>query len=264
MWVVQNNLYNESEYERMLEALERFGIEHIEIKVVPFVHDLVPEVVIDPGKNVLVMGTTTLVKIAKKRGWIAFFNDNFDHDVWVKNYGRDMLNFDAKRIRFDEVVTHGLENFFIRPAKDNKIFTGKLYSIDEFKEWSEKILSSDFQSGFTTLRPDTEVVIASPKKILQEYRLFIVDGKIVTSSLYKIGSTPRYDSVVDEDVLSFGSYVISKWVPDEAFVLDVARVEDGLKIVEINCINNSGLYACDSYKLVQALDEIRKNFPSKK
>ena len=41
----------------------------------------------------------------------------------------------------------------------------------------------------------------------------------------------------------------------DAFVIDVCRTKDGLKIVECNCINCSGFYNIDEQKLIVSLEE---------
>lgn len=42
----------------------------------------------------------------------------------------------------------------------------------------------------------------------------------------------------------------------DAYVLDICRTDDGLKIIETNCINAAGFYAADLGKLVSALEEL--------
>jgi hypothetical protein len=40
----------------------------------------------------------------------------------------------------------------------------------------------------------------------------------------------------------------------EAYVIDVCRTEDGLRIIETNCINASGYYDADLQKLIGAIE----------
>ena len=104
------------------------------------------------------------------------------------------------------------------------------------------------------LNSSTKIVVASTRSILAEYRLFVVDGNVVTSSLYKLGERVLSDKYTPENVLCFARGCIERWVPDRAFVLDIAETPDGLCIIEVNNINSSGVYAAELSRLIQALD----------
>ncbi len=253
-WVIQDNFYKETEYDRMVELLERANISHTFVKVVPFSHELITDCM--PTGNVFVVGATTMIKIAREHGWIpgAFFNENFDFRVWQQHYGNHLLNHDAEVFKFGEIPLDRMpEMFFIRPCKDSKTFTGYVAEKSTFNDWRESVLNIE---GYSTLTNETEVIVSSPKKILREYRFFVVDKKIVTQSLYKIGNTPHSDANVDEDIIQYAQQMIDIWVPDRAFVIDIAMTDEGNKIVEINCFNSSGFYACDAYKIVEAIENM--------
>ena len=46
-----------------------------------------------------------------------------------------------------------------------------------------------------------------------------------------------------------------EWQPDRVYVLDLAyfKDKDEPKIIELNAFSSSGLYACDTYKIVEAV-----------
>jgi hypothetical protein len=111
--------------------------------------------------------------------------------------------------------------------------------------------------GFSTLTNDTRVMIAPLQDIFCEYRLFVVDKKIVTGSLYKLRDQVIYNSLIDETVIEFANKMIEKWTPDRAFVLDVAVTSEGHKIVEVNNINSSGFYASDLAKFIMAIEDMK-------
>ncbi len=108
-----------------------------------------------------------------------------------------------------------------------------------------------------SLRHDTELMLSEPKRILKEWRLWIVGAQIVTYSLYRDGSRVVYRHEIDEDALEFAKTMVSLH-PDysPAYVMDVCRTEEGLFIVETNCLNAAGFYAADLEKLVNAIEEI--------
>lgn len=41
-----------------------------------------------------------------------------------------------------------------------------------------------------------------------------------------------------------------------AYVIDICRTDEGLKMLETNCINAAGFYEADLLKLVASIDEI--------
>jgi len=249
IWVVQENLFNEKEYRRFLQIIEKSGIEYRTVKVIPFSHEMIPAIEYE-GKKVA-YGSTTLMKIVLKEGWDpgCYFNENFDARKWSPAYGKDMLNSDAVFCKFKDVPLD-YEEIFIRPCEDLKLFTGEVTSRDKFKEWQERVLTMDSES---TLTKETYVAVSMPKKINREYRFFVVDGEIVTGSLYKIGRTVTTSIAVEPAALKFAQRMVRKWSPHKVFVIDVAHTPEGYKVIEINCANGAGFYSCDVSKLVQAI-----------
>jgi hypothetical protein len=137
---------------------------------------------------------------------------------------------------------------FIRPTDDSKCFPGMIILREEFITWQDKVQLSEFK--------DTQIQIAEPQVILQEYRFWIVDGEIVTQSMYKQGSQVVYNELIPNYMHQFVKDRVKEYQPHRAFVIDVALLENGcLKIVEINTINAAGFYAADINKLVIKLEE---------
>jgi hypothetical protein len=258
-WIVQDNLYREDGYLALIDVLQRFSIPHDIIKVIPFTSDLpddqqtIPHV--SPVGPVMVCGSTTLANIAKKRGWTpgSFHNAGHDYRVWRKVFGRHLLNADARVCRFADVAPIW-NRFFIRPCEDNKAFSGQVYVWDDFVEWQQKVIQ--LKETYTSLDGRTMVSYASVKPIQKEYRYFVIDGHIVGSSVYKVGNRVFYDAVVDDEATMFAKQMIDLWQPARAYVLDVALTENGMRVIEINCINSAGFYAIDVAKFVMAIEDM--------
>lgn len=252
-WVIQENLFNEKGYEDLIAALVRLEIPHDVVKVVPFSHELVPDV--NPPNPVVVMGAYTMLKIAKERGWrpggfgqdSAKFNFVMQRGMW----GDRMFNAEARVCDFQHVPEQVVP-FFVRPVADSKSFTGHVTDWPIFLDWRERVLSLGEDSQ--QLQPDTPVMVAPVKTILREYRTWVVDGEVVTASLYKVGTQVRSDPQVEDDVLEFARDCVRLWQPSRAFCLDVFLGEDGLKIGEVNNLSAAGFYAADVQKLVAAVD----------
>ncbi|WP_236626176.1 ATP-grasp domain-containing protein [Actibacterium mucosum] len=79
----------------------------------------------------------------------------------------------------------------------------------------------------------------------------------MTFSLYKEGSRTVYRREIDEDALEFAKELVMA-NPDysPAYVIDVCRTDDGLKMLETNCINAAGFYEADLLKLVLSIDAV--------
>ncbi len=254
-WIVQENLFhreNQQELISCLEQLERGGVSYSLVVVRPFIHTIEPDVTV--SGNIMVCGATSLINIARKRNWYPGAFEAGDFDDWKLGYGDCLLNYDSEVCRFGD-VNPSFEPFFIRPYEDTKTFTGFVTTKHEFNHWREKL--GTVTDGFSTLTGDTLVTVSSVKDIQREYRFFVVDGQIVTGSLYKMGDRPLQSRIIDDDVLAFAKEMVTCYQPDRAFVLDVAMLEDSLKVIELNCFNASGYYACDISKIVGAIETAR-------
>lgn len=291
-WILQNNLFNEAAYQTLLDTLERQGLPYSIHKVIPLIGKLTEPRAPHVKGPVICMGSYSLRHAAKKHRWVpgVFDLEPFDFRVQAEHWGQHMLNHGAVVSRFADVkwervspcsahrlevqdcaacqAGYPLEEAFIRPIHDSKVFAGKLFTQEEFETWQHKVcvLGEDYGN---TLGPNTLVQYCWPHKIYAEYRFWIVKGEIVCASLYKRGDKVFYSDDVAPHVFDYVRARIAEWQPLEAFVIDVCEVpnldairwshgdQEGvpwLKIVEINTLNSSGFYACNIPKLVNALE----------
>jgi len=263
-WVIQNNLWNEQQFTYFVECLDHASIPYSIVKVIPFADEIADENnEVDenwsPPKDVpiYVCGGTTLVKIAKKKGWTpgVFINNNFDMYIHQINWGEHMLNYDNIFAKFGDLSKPSYEPFFIRPIHDDKSFAGHISSWEQFKIWQKKVIK--LRDTYTSLDENTEILVSSVKEIYKEYRFFIVNQKIAASSLYKLGNkVVARNDFIDDDLRYFVHKRIWEYCPDRAFVLDVADTPNGYKIIEVNCINSSGFYACDVNALIESIENM--------
>ena len=100
--------------------------------------------------------------------------------------------------------------------------------------------------------------------------MFVVKGKVVTSSQYKSGTdvVGYSDDQTDERVTKFAQNMANLWhpvvlgepcvLPAKAYALDIAETPDGLKVIEINTINSSGFYGADVQKIIMAIEDMER------
>lgn len=254
-WVIQRNLYKESAFEALLEQLARQSVEHAVVDVVPFSDIMIPE--IDPLGDVFCCGASSMERVAKRKGWApGYFGDNLDYRLWLEHYREHLVNHDAL-IAPLSALEPKWSQFFIRPVADSKKFTGTIMEWGEFAAWRAKLAGLEQEGEYVALGSDDLVVVAPLKKILAEYRFYVVDGEVVTGSLYKLGTQVIASSLINETVWDYARQVVKIWQPNRAFALDIWETEDGLRIGEINAINSAGFYACDIGKFIFAINEMR-------
>ena len=268
-WVVQHNLYNEYGYESLLSTLVKYNIPHAIVKPVPFFDRLLPAdfdsheykgsidaltgAVIDESGLIMCCGSLTLARIAHQRGWKPghFNNENFTFEKWRQAWGENLLNFDAIVTTVGK-VTPIWNEFFIRPVEDTKSFSGMVVTWDEWSKWINGVLELN---DCWNVKNDTGVMFCPLKKIYTETRFFVVDGKLITWSEYKLGVEVHYSrKMVSQNVIDYAQKMVDIWQPSRAFVIDIAETPEGMKVVEINCFNSAGFYDCDVAKIVEAVE----------
>ena len=259
-WLLQSNLGTEEKNKQFSDALDYVkdnrGATWSFIKLIPFAGDIIPD---DDytGKKVFALGSTSMILAAKKRNWNpgVLFNDNFRFEAWVKGFGSEnLLNGDGKVTRFADAVIEE-DKAFIRPCEDLKAFNGGLFDSENLKSWQKSISEGENSTRALQLIPDTMVVTASPKLVYREWRFFVVNKKVISGSLYRTAYQTCAEADVDDDVYEFAQKMVDKYQPAECFVIDVGETKSGLSIVEINCFNGSGIYACDMKKVFCAVED---------
>lgn len=248
IYLIQENTFRERNYEQIIHALERLGLEWEECKYIPFVHEVQFKT---DRKDVWCFGaysmTETAVKYGFKPGCMA--NENHDFEVYGPKYEKHMLNSDAIVLEFTDKLPEGEDEFFIRPTKDTKMFSGAIYSRENWDKYVNTVKEND------AIEYVDKIMISSLKNIHQEIRCWVVGGKVITTSQYKLGYRITYQNMDwDEEVTQYAQQMVDIYQPARAFVLDICRTENGFKIVEINCINSAGFYDMNAQKLLIALE----------
>ena len=238
--------------EDLVSAAQKLGIPYSLHKVIPFSDTVQPNIA--PQSEGIVFGGRTLQKVAEAAGVKpgTFNSDCFTYSVMLENLSDLCLNFDANIGQFDSVSI--TEDSFIRPDADDKSFVGHIITPENLTAWqkSTELISAD---EYSTLYSHSKVVTAKAREIIEEYRVFIIGGKISVYSLYRKYGVYYPSNIVDKNILDFAAQIIQTWIPHECCVLDLALTETGIKVLEFNCLNDSGCYAANLEKLLQDLYE---------
>lgn len=247
-WLVQTNVEPESTSPALLRrACAALDTPFFEISVVPR-SPVLPEMPSVDGPFVFHGRTTLLLRALEHPRWrkgVFFDPETFQHAVYTAHYGERMLNADARIVSWAELRAEAHssdEMLFLKPNDDLKYFTGAVFSFAEAITLHDRLVSAG-----VPLSADSMVAVARPREIDAEWRLFVVDGKVVTGSMYR----PSGDAYVPVEVRAFAEETAALWSPAEVFVLDVARSEGAFRVVECNCFNGSRFYLADVERIVE-------------
>jgi len=254
-WVIQTNIGPDDEKNRIIEAVKNTpNTRYVPIKIRPFTDEL-PDLHHSQEPTVVYGATGFINNVYKSGLWNpgVFFDEvNFNYVAWYMNYGPTLLNYEGVTIySFEDFAHQDFDSstlFFIRPVKDLKEFSGTVIEFGELQAWHKRLLG-------TELDPQTEIVVAPPQNIREEWRTFVVDGRVVTGSHYRTDGRLAVHPGLPVHVIAFVERLSKVWSPAPVFCMDVAEDEEGkLKVIEINCFNSSGLYASDALDIVSGIN----------
>jgi len=257
-WIVQDCFSNEAGWADLLQILEAFGLPHSVHSIVSGTDELAPKAA--PVGRVLAVGSYALRRVVRANNWTpgVFDLKDFTHADFWRHWDDRLLNAGTEtelRSVCDTAEFRECDPFFLRPANDEKPFPGRLFTRAKFEEWSAKIA----RRAESRLHSVTRVMISAPREIYSEFRTWIIDGRAVTGSSYKLAGLLNTALPVDDEVTGFAEACARIWSPRRAFCLDIAKTPGGLKIVEANTINFAGFYAANVGRIVEAIEGLSES-----
>jgi len=255
-WVVQRNLTSQSDFQDLKESCLKIGVKFIELDIIPFTAQL-PE--FDRSRISITYGSTTFNGLALKdddlKKGIFFDEKSFSIENYLEKWGRSMLNYDASVTTFNELFNSNSYStdklLFIRPNDDSKSFSGEVKRFDEIKDWYQKLKVIEN----TNLSPDSKIVVSEPYNIHYEWRLWIVNKKVVASSKYREYFKLKKEEGCPADVVAFAEERCRLYTPHDVFVMDICLCGDEYFIVECGCMNGAGFYKANIENIVTNVTE---------
>lgn len=251
-WAIQTNLGNRAEIARLLKSCRDLGHAVVELAHVPFSSEL-PN--LDSETPTIFYGATGFVTLVAESGrWspgVYFSAPRFEFEAYRDVLGDRALNSGARLTTLAVLARESRpsgEVLFVRPRGDTKEFAGAVFEFFRIQEWVKSLEEEE-----TTLSPDCPVLVAEPVGLAAEWRLFVVDGRVVSGSLYRRYHKLEVSPELPREVVDFAQATAALYSPARAFVLDLARSGPNLYVVEYNCLNSSGFYASDTTAIVEAL-----------
>jgi len=196
--------------------------------------------------------------------------ENYECYKYYGYYGNLLLNEDYMMMGLNDVLRnkekifsyfdqyrHQHNKIFIRPSDGFKSFAGQLLSYENFEQEFNVLIQS-----YGGIDMDSIVLISGLQNILEEYRFVIIDGKVISGTTYfdseNVGTlNPHYDKICkDEKAIQFANSVVQYYQPDKAFTIDVCKVGDEYKLLEIGSFNCASMYGNDYDAIVKATNEL--------
>jgi hypothetical protein len=217
--------------------------------------------VVDEGACVIGYGTSPFVReIQLHRSWIPgawYAPDNLDCRAYYPRFEKHLLNrryvvlsyveaISARDRLFDE-FGHD-DRVFVRPSASNKQFVGRVTDLESF---ADALAPARFD-------PACHVVVAEPQTIGREWRLVVVEGRVIAGSRYAVNGERSVAAGLPTSVIVFAKRVLAEvdWTPDPAFMLDVCEAAGELRVVELNGFSTSWLYAADFRAVIAAATDL--------
>lgn len=258
-WLVETAVERETS-RRLINSIKKRGGEVHEVEILPFKDNfpLLPF----KGNFPFFYGSISSSKyLYKTRHARVFYDDRkYKCSYYYPKFGKFLWNEESIFMPYGMInsrrdflfKTMGVGNcIFLRPDSPDKEFTGTV--IDK-NRWEE-----DFAlTGFYVEDPDDLMcVVAQPMTCIDEVRLIIGGGNIITGSYY-MKDRKSFQEVIDvwEDTEStqFASKVLHHvdYAPDPIWVLDVCKGSSGKwYVLECGPFSASGLYQCDTDKIIE-------------
>ena len=253
-WIIQNSGVTfaclDNNVEPLVKAIDEFGDSRIAVGVIPFTDTIVGMEDVDNSIPTMFYGSTRLIELAEKMSFkpgVFYKKDWFLPKNW-RGKRLDLLNEDQEYLTVSTIRNNWINEPIFIKSSDTKILTGMVLEGSKDRDW--------WIEEYNHLKDTDELVISPIKRIVQEWRFFIVDGKIVTGSQYKHDGILRILEPIPDNVWKQARKMIEDWMPSQNIVMDIALMFDGsYKVVEWNCLNCSGFYASPILLLLAAVNK---------
>ena len=255
-WVLEDHIFTKAFHQEMLDCLRDQNIPYHIITVTDgAIEGKIPEI----AGPVIFYGSLVGRQVCERYGWTPGVWNNpeyFSERKLIDAIGPLALNYDAQTVPFRDAVktakTMDWDPFFIKPNSDVKEFAGMIQTQEDFNEWYMKMMTIGyFHEGIE----DRPVVISSPKILGKEWRLVVLEQKVIAYSIYR-----QFQKVIPKrdcpaEVIALAEQVVAGFNPAPVFVVDICETINGLRVVELNGFNSAGLYKCDVTAIIPAVTE---------
>lgn len=264
-WLIQDTARMYSAVENEVTPLNNLGFNFRTFGVIPFTNTITGLDDLDPNGKYIVRGGTKIVDLlstgvsdnlspelmeALAKG-VSYNKNNFDQAYYSQ---LDLPLLNSKPLILDLKESNNLyasfsTDKFVKPSSDLKAFTaGVMESGEVLKYFIERHYH---RSGYA----EETVLVHDVQEIDAEYRFICLNGRALQGSMYRKNNQLVLSSDIPGIVLSHAVAYAALYQPSDLYTMDLAETPNGIKIVEYNCWNGSGLYAMNVEALFTKVQE---------
>lgn len=264
-WVIQNNVGPEDDVNFYWDALKQRGNPRHKVHVSPFTDQVQLAGVLQYLKTqnpdikedapVVWMGGVGFLESLRKTGywnkWIFTDPTEFNLRRYSEKWGALMLNSEGAFTTMGEFLSlpgPPDELVFVRPIKDLKEFPGNVIERINLRRWVSTITGRGFK-----LDESCEIYVGPPHGISHEWRMFMLEGKVITGSYYTSEKYAPEGYTPPPEGVKYAEDCASIWSPAPIFCLDVCKTAGNLFIMEAGSFHSAGLYRSSAALVVDAV-----------
>lgn len=284
IWLLQSNGFKSSYLYEIAFTLDSYKIDYKDFGVVGDSITNLEKILVPEHRDVnfITRGGTKLLSILEKLKLnnrdLSYLNNKLPKEIidesefWIDklmksidynienfdqvNYSKlnlPLLNSDARYIDYSSIKNYEFaEDKFIKPSRDLKSFNGGvIYAGETLQNYFMRT------GGSSSNVKNEKIVVSDIKKIYSEYRFFMYKNEILACSRYMLNSSVEPDAFVPDYFKEKAIEYSKLYQPADLFVMDLAETDSGIKIVEYNCWNASGVYKCNLRDLLFRVNMIK-------
>lgn len=251
-YLIQKNVFQDPRYDTIFRVMEELDLEYEQVEFKPRSIEFNVDT---KRKDVFVYCSVKLAKVSASFDWKpgSFYGNNHEFEHYSKGYGEHTINHGSFICTLADSIDWAKHSkLFIKPSKDAKVFTGKVFNA---LEWKDFVYEKLHDPSNERVSESTLIQVSKPHTIIKEARVWVVGEKVVTSSYYKFHGDVPFEETVATEGLDFAQRMAHMYNVADAYVMDIALTLEGWKIMEVNCINSAGFYKGDVKSIVVALEE---------
>lgn len=260
-WLLERDVFHE-DLDPIKEAIASAGMEYKEVGYRPLGYDNKFYDYFPGNACVIPYGSINFTSaIQRETNWIPGVwgnRKNLECTHYYPKLGKFLLNSDYIMLPYGELLRNSEFLFntlgkntqlFVRPSSPSKTFTGQTISGYHYEDDVKRL-------GFYDVEPESLVIVSSPKDIDVEWRMIVIDGKVVAGSQYKTETLTQIREGYPDEVLIYAQEIADTYRLDDAYVIDVAKSNSELKLIEVNSFSSSGWYLADKPAIVSAAADL--------
>lgn len=258
-WLVQDTARVYTAIDAEVQALKKLGFNFRTFGVIPFTDTITGLDDLDPNEIYIIRGGTKIVDILSSRRvdnltpelieslskGVSYNKRNFDQAYYselnlpVLNSTPEILDLQDPKNLYASFST----DKFVKPSSDLKAFTAGVMEAGEVLKYF--IERHYYRSGYA----EETVLVHDVQEIDAEYRFICLNGSVLQGSQYRGKYDLKLDANIPLSVQEKATEFAKLYIPSDLYTMDLAETPNGVKIVEYNCWNGSGLYAMNVEEL---------------